>query len=290
MTLEQLRIFVAVAERLNMTAAARALNLTQSAASGAVAALEARHGVKLFDRVGRGLQLSAAGRAFLPEAQGVLARADGAQRALDDLAGLKRGEVRLAASQTVASYWVPGRAAAFARVHPTIALTLRVGNSQQVADQVLSGAVDLGLVEGEVAHDDLVRKVVGEDRISLYVAPGHPLARGGEVTLADLDRAQWVLREKGSGTRAAFEAAYRARGGDPERLKVLLEFPSNESALAAAAGGGLVTPVSDLAAAPRLASGSVARAPFDLGKRRFTAIRHRDRPPSRALAAFLEMV
>ena len=87
MTLEQLRIFVAVAERLHMTRAAEALHLTQSAASAAVAALEARYGAKLFDRVGRGLALSDAGAAFLPEAQAVLARAEAAAQALDDLAG-----------------------------------------------------------------------------------------------------------------------------------------------------------------------------------------------------------
>ena len=74
MTLEQLRIFVAVAERLHMTRAAEALNLTQSAVSAAVAALEARHGTQLFDRVGRGLALNAAGAAFLPEARAVLAQ------------------------------------------------------------------------------------------------------------------------------------------------------------------------------------------------------------------------
>ena len=88
MTLEQLRIFVAVAERQHMTRAAQALNITQSAASAAIAALEARHDARLFDRVGRGLTLSEAGRAFLPEARAVLARAADAERLLDDLAGL----------------------------------------------------------------------------------------------------------------------------------------------------------------------------------------------------------
>ncbi|WP_235515684.1 LysR family transcriptional regulator, partial [Sphingomonas sp. Leaf10] len=75
MTLEQLRIFVGVAEREHVTKAAEALNVTQSAASGAVAALEARYGVPLFHRVGRGIQLTEAGRGFLEEARAVLGRA-----------------------------------------------------------------------------------------------------------------------------------------------------------------------------------------------------------------------
>ena len=104
MTLEQLRIFVTVAETLNMTRAAEALHLAQPSVSAAVAALESRHGLRLFDRVGRGLELSAAGRTFLPEARAVLAAAQDAARALDDLAGLRRGTLALAASQTVATY------------------------------------------------------------------------------------------------------------------------------------------------------------------------------------------
>jgi DNA-binding MarR family transcriptional regulator len=94
MTLEQLRIFVGVAEREHMTAAARALNVTQSAASAAIAALEERHAIKLFHRVGRGIALTEAGRLFLTEARGVLARADAAETVLEELGGLKRGTLR----------------------------------------------------------------------------------------------------------------------------------------------------------------------------------------------------
>src|SRR5579875_1579405 len=139
MTLEQLRIFVAVAERQHMTRAAEALNLTQSAVSAAVAALEGRYSVSLFDRVGRGLKLTEAGHAFLPEAQAVLARAAAAAQALDDLVGLKRGRVTIHASQTIASYWLPDRLARFAGAHPLIALDLHVGNTAQVARAVAEG-------------------------------------------------------------------------------------------------------------------------------------------------------
>ena len=88
MTLEQLRIFVAVAEREHVTNAARDLNLTQSATSAAVAALEARYATKLFDRVGRRIALTDAGRLFLAEARSVLARAAAAELVLGALAGV----------------------------------------------------------------------------------------------------------------------------------------------------------------------------------------------------------
>ena len=175
MTLEQLRIFVAVAERLHMTQAARALRVTQSAASAAVAALESRHGVLLFNRVGRGLELSQAGRVFLPEAKAVLARAEAASRALDELAGLERGSIAIAASQTVANYWLPERLTAFARAHPALTISLTVGNTRQVAEAVLDGLADVGFVEGVVENEALKAAVVGGDRLSLYGAPDHPL-------------------------------------------------------------------------------------------------------------------
>src|SRR3981189_3640347 len=128
MTLEQLRIFIAVAEKQHVTQAASQLNLTQSATSAAVAALERRYGIKLFDRVGRGIVLTQIGRDFLNEARAVVGRAKAAARILDDLAGLKRGSLTLAASQTVANYWLPPRLAAVRKAHPGTALPLPVAH------------------------------------------------------------------------------------------------------------------------------------------------------------------
>ena len=98
MTLEQLRVFVAVAERQHVTRAAEALNLAQSAASAAIAALEARHGAKLFNRVGRGIALTEAGTLFLAEARAILARVEAAELVLSDLGGLLRGTLAIQAS------------------------------------------------------------------------------------------------------------------------------------------------------------------------------------------------
>lgn len=285
MTLDQLHIFVVVAEALNMTRAAERLNLTQPAVSAAIAALEERHATRLFDRVGRRLELTEAGRIFLPEARAVLARAEEARHALDDLAGLARGEVRIAASQTVATYWIPGRMARFAADNPGIHLTLAVGNTTQAAALVLKGEADLGFVEGEVEEPSLARQVVGGDRISLYVAATHPLARR-EVTRADLEAATWVLREPGSGTRDHLMAGLAKSGIAPASLRVRLELPSNGAVLEAMEAGGLVAAVSDLAATARVRDRRIRRLDWPLPERDFTMLTHRDRKPSRAIAAF----
>jgi DNA-binding transcriptional LysR family regulator len=100
-------MFVTVAEMEHMTRAAKALNMTQSTASAAISALETRHQVALFDRIGRGIALTEEGRAFLPEARAVLARLAEAEAMLFETRDLVRGHVRLIASQTIAGYGPP---------------------------------------------------------------------------------------------------------------------------------------------------------------------------------------
>src|ERR1700683_4902887 len=150
MTLEQLRIFVAVADKQHVTRAACELNLTQSATSAAVAALEERYGVKLFDRIGRGIVLTHTGRSFLSEARAVLAHAHSAEQALRDIAGLKGGKLVVAASQTVANYWLPARLQAFQATHPGIDIRIRIANTERVAADVRESVADIGFVEGDI--------------------------------------------------------------------------------------------------------------------------------------------
>src|SRR6516165_2240177 len=113
MILDQLRVFIAVPDRGHVTDAAAALGVTQSAASAAIAALETRYHAKLFDRVGRGIQLTETGRRFLQEARAVVDRASAAKCVLEELAGGMTGAVLIAASQTIASYWLPRRLTSF---------------------------------------------------------------------------------------------------------------------------------------------------------------------------------
>jgi cytochrome b561/DNA-binding MarR family transcriptional regulator len=204
MTLEQLRIFVEVARREHVTRAAQALNVTQSAASGAIAALEARHDVKLFHRVGRGIELTDAGRMFLEEAQAVLARAASAEQALADYGGLKRGTLRLVASQTIAGYWLPERLAVFHRRYPGIELSVAIDNTEGAARAVLLGDAELGLIEGAIDDPALAQWPVAKDRM-VMVGPKPVEA----VTNDWLAGAPWIMREEGSGTRSTFEAAVR---------------------------------------------------------------------------------
>ncbi len=287
MTLEQLRIFVAVAEREHVTAAAGALNLTQSAVSNALAALEERHGVRLFDRVGRGIMLNEVGRSFLPEARAVLARTRAAEAALTDMGALRRGRLAIFASQTIASYWLPKRLAAFHARHPGVELDVRVGNTREAVRAVLEGAAELGFVEGEIDEPALTEQPVGTDRLVVLVPPDHVWASRTKLRAKELMGTPWVLREAGSGTRSSLEAALAAAGVNPAALLVAMTLPSNEALLAAAEAGAGATALSESVAAGALAAGRLVPAPFPLGKRRYRLLRHKERYRSRVGDAFV---
>jgi DNA-binding transcriptional LysR family regulator len=290
MTLEQLRIFVEVAERQHLTQAAGVLALTPSAVSAAIKTLEERYGTPLFDRVGRRIVLSEAGRLFLVEARRTLASARAAELTLAELGGLKRGSLALHASQTIASYWLPPLLVRFRQAYPAIDLHVAVANTQDVAQAVAQGEADLGFVEGAIDVPAwaavLVGDVVAQDRMAVVVASGHPWADGRPLGPDDLLAAQWVLREEGSGTRSAFAAALAGRGVAIGALRVALALPSNEAVRAAVMAGPFATAVSELVVASHLQAGVLARANVVLPARDFHVLRHRERYTSKAAAAF----
>jgi DNA-binding transcriptional LysR family regulator len=289
MTLEQLRIFTAVAEREHVTQAARALNLTQSAVSAAVSVLEARYGVRLFDRVGRRIELTETGRLFLTEARAVLARAAAAETVLGDLAGLRRGSLNLAASQTVASYWMPPLMARYREKYPGIALNLTVGNTETVAAMVRDGTVDLGFVEGEIDEPALSVIPVADDQLIVVTRADKAVRHRKPLRAVELKAMRWVFRERGSATRSIFEDALAAIGVDPASLDVILELPSNEAVRAAVEHGAGAAALSRLAVNDGLTSGALAALNFALPKRQFYAMRHRERWVSQAERELLAM-
>ncbi|WP_395665023.1 LysR family transcriptional regulator [Methylocella sp.] len=290
MTLEQLRIFVAVAERQHMTQAARALNLTQSAASAAIAALERRYATALFERVGRRIELTPAGRLFLDEARAVLARAAAAERALAEIGGLRRGTFRVVASQTIASYWLPRHLAAFHRAYPDVEIRMTVGNSAQAAAAVEAGEADIGFIEGMIESAGVELRPVAKDRLVLVAPPQHEWAGRDSLSPGDLAGQKWVMRERGSGTRSAFEAALKRLGIAAASLDVAIEMPSNEAARAAVEAGFGVSALSASVVAPSLEAGLLRLAPLRFEDRAFYAVEARARRRGRAAGALLALI
>lgn len=277
MTLEQLRIFVAVAEQEHVTRASSILNLTQSATSAAIAALEARYATKLFDRIGRNIRLTDTGRLFLIEARAVLARAAAAETVLADLAGLKRGSLSLAASQTVGNYWLPQLMQLYHSRYPGIRLELKLGNTEQVSRWAREGLADLGFIEGTIDDPLLSVKPVAQDELVLVVGASHPWTKQRTPKPDQLKSASWAVREQGSGTRRVFEDALAGFDIASKDIAITLELPSNESVCAAVAAGTGATIISRLVAASLLKSGALVAMKISLPSRHFFLVRHKER-------------
>ncbi len=283
MTFEQLHIFVAVAEREHLTRGADAIGLTPSAVSAAIRNLESFYQVELFHRIGRRIELTPEGRAFLPEAKAVLARVSGAALMLAEMGGLSRGALSVHASQTVASYWLPPVLMAFHAQYPGVDLKLTIGNTTTVAKAVMDGLADIGFVEGPLDEPALSIVEIARDVIIIAVSPDHPFANGEPVAPeALLSETGWIMREPGSGTRAAFEAAMVSYGLDIRSLRIVLELPSNEAVLSAVRAGPCAAVVSRSAAETFLHEGTLRQVNVALPSRPFSVLRHKERRASKA--------
>jgi len=285
MNFDQLRIFVAVADRGHVTMAAKALGLSQSATSAAIKALEEANGVRLFNRVGRRIELSQVGTRFLPEAKAVLDRIAAARLVLDNISQAIAGSVSVAASQTIASYWLPRRLASFHELHPAVRLDVSIGNTRQVESSVLDGAADIGLVEGRTRSDLLKRIPVDVDRLVLVIAKSRGDVSAGTGVPVDLSTLRWIVRERGSGTREVLEDLVAREGKSVEDLAVFLVLPGNEAVRHAVEAGAGATIISQLVVAQAIANGSVTVIPYDIPTREFVLISHRDRQPTLSQAA-----
>ena len=210
LTLRQLQIFAAIARSGSTVAAAANIALSQSATSAALMELERGLGVALFDRVGRRLLLNENGRALLPSARALL---DGAKTVAEGFAPGRRGlqvDLRLAASTTIGNYLLPPLLAKFRLEQPNARLQLRIGNTLEVATAVATFEADLGLIEGPCHSPSLTVLPWLDDELAIIAAPTHALslaAAAAKLTVPQLRRARWLLREPGSGTREAVEQA-----------------------------------------------------------------------------------
>jgi DNA-binding transcriptional LysR family regulator len=170
-----------------------------------------------------------------------------------------------------------------------VRIALRIGNTSDIARAGLAGELDLGFVEGEIEEPKLAIRPVGEDELIIVFAPKLAVEMMGPLPGA-LAGHPWVAREKGSGTRAAFEAALADFGWPPAAVDIVLELPSNEAIRTAVEAGAGLTILSRLVVGSALAAGTLVAAEAKTSRRRFFLLRHRERWQSRAALAFSDLV
>lgn len=210
MTLEQLRIFLAVAEHLHFTRAAEALYITQPAVSAAIQTIEVEYSVKLFHRIGRRIEITHAGQLLQVEAQKILAQVAFAERQLRELNNLQRGELKIGCSLTIGNYWLPDKISRFKQYYPGIHVHCVLGNAEEIAEGTALGRFDLGLVTGELKpslQEHLQQEPVGRECLQIVVGQSHPWFKQPTISTDQLSMSSWVMRESGSGAQRMFEQA-----------------------------------------------------------------------------------
>lgn len=273
-----------------MTRAASDLSLSQSTVSHAVGALELQYRTKLFARVGRNVALTPVGTNFLEMAREVLESAESAQRMLMNASALRWGVISLAASQTVANYWLPGVMHHFRLRYPGITLKLHISNSIEVADLVVSGAADIGFIEDQIEVDGVEAHPVARDELVLMTGTAHPWADCDKTpTGADLRKSPWVVREPGSAIRRIFEKTLRELGIEPASIDIALELPSNEAVGVAVEAGAGAAMMSRRVAEAAVREGRAVAHPWSTPTRDFFMLWPGRRYTSDAAAAFVRV-
>lgn len=207
MNRNHLALFHAVAEEQSISAGALRLHISQPAVSKQIGELESALGVQLFDRLPRGVRLTDAGRVLADYARRMTLVEGDAERAIDELRGLKRGRLTLGASTTIGGYLLPDALARFHAKHPGIELTLEIANTQVIEAALMEGRLEIGFTEGVIESDALESKVFHKDELVAIAPAGHRLLSQKGVTARELCREPLIAREQGSGTRDVVEAA-----------------------------------------------------------------------------------
>jgi DNA-binding transcriptional LysR family regulator len=203
MTLRHFRIFVAVCDNMNMTTAAEALFMSQSAVSQAVAELEKYYDVRLFERLTRKLYLTQAGDRLLSYARHMIRMNADIEKSMKELH--ESGLIRLGASVTVGTNVLPKLVSAFKQSNPQVLIEVFEGNTEQIEKRISQDQTDIALVEGDIVSQDITDRSFMDDELVLICGAAHRFSAISVIDPHDLEKEDFIIREKGSGTRKTFE-------------------------------------------------------------------------------------
>lgn len=232
-TFRQLRLFLTVAESGSVSAAARTMHITQPTASMQLRELSDTLGVPLHEIIGKRLHLTDAGKALARTVRSMVDEWLLFEEELAAMKGLQRGRLRVSVVST-AKYFVPRWLGAFCHAYPEVDVSLEVLNRDGVVQRLRNNQDDISIMSIPPKDLDIDQQEFMANPLVVVAPVGHPLAGVAQVPLVQLQNERFILRERGSGTRLAVQAHFKAQGFEP---KVRLELGSNEAIKQAVAGG-----------------------------------------------------
>lgn len=214
---DKLQVFLTVTKHMNFSRAAEELFMTQPAVSQFIKSLETELNVQLFDRSQKKIRLTKAGEIVVYYGKEINMLSTKMSRALDDLTNHVAGELLLGASYSYGEYLLPQRLATFLTDYPQVAPRICIGNTTEITDKIVNQTLDLGIIEGSIHNKNIVMHKIATDQMVVVAKY--------EQTVHNLNDQTWIIREKGSGTREAFERFIEEHHIEPHRI---LEFGSTQ--------------------------------------------------------------
>lgn len=255
MIVHTLNVFVTVAEQSNFSRAAEMLNLSQPGVSLHIRNLENEFGVKLLHRSSKQVKMTEAGLILYKRAKQILAQYDAATEEINLLRNEVTGSLKIGASYTIGEYILPRLLSQFVNQYPHIDIQVKIANTEEIAQEIHSNELDVGLVEGEIEYPEIqMNPPFMEDEMVLVVSTAHPLASLRSVNTSMLHDLVWVFREQGSGTRAFSDHFIDELGLHVKRSFV---FNSNQGVKEAVVAGLGVAILSRLVMVKELESGGL---------------------------------
>jgi DNA-binding transcriptional LysR family regulator len=291
--IRDLEAFVAVADTGSFTAAAQALFIRQPSVSARIASLESLLDAKLLDRLPGGVRPTPAGEVLLAHARSLLRGREEAIQAVRSFLGRPAGILDAGASSIPGAYLLPQALARLRGEHPDVRVRLAIADTEKTVEAMRRGEFEVAVVGSDVDEEGLVARRIGEDEVVLIAAPAiaSPF-RGRVLAAAELEELPIILREPGSGTRAAALGALEKAGAAVDRLNIVLEVGGNAAVRESALRGIGASFLSRLAAEEPIRSGRLVELALAGGPlvRPFVLLTRRGRTLSPAAAEVVRIL
>ncbi len=280
-TLRQMEIFLNVVMHGHLTNVAKEMKLSQSAVSMSIKELETILGRPVFDRINKKLVLNEVGRAFYKEIDPLFKKLADIEYEFKN--SENKGMIRVGASTTIVDYLMPTIICSYMSAYPDVKITLKEGNTKEIAEMIKEGSIDIGFVEGFVSGSEIIKEKIGVDELVIVTAQ-KSLSRPSNIE--ELASKRWILREEGSGTREVFLEYIKEK---VDTLHIFLELGHTESIKSILMNGECVTCISKIAVEDELKEEKLFKIPvkdFDC-KRDFLMIYHKDKYHSALFEKFV---
>ncbi|MEW6189858.1 MAG: selenium metabolism-associated LysR family transcriptional regulator [Actinomycetota bacterium] len=257
MNISYFKTFLAVVEKKSFSEAAKVLNLSQPAISFQIQAIEKTYGEVLLDRTGPKVRLTEAGEIFQRFAREILRANESLEQSIDELKGGLRGRLKLGASTIPGEYVVPKILGGFKEKFPNVELTLQIEDSEQIVEKLVNAEIDIGFIGAYIPKENFKLTKLATDELILILPANHPLCTKESMSVKEILREPFIVREVGSGTRKSFEKVLEKLDLSLDDFNVVIELGSTQAVLSAVEGGLGISVISRWAAEKALRLGTI---------------------------------